>query len=471
MDNSLLLQLPTEIRLQIIEDSLDFRALKATAWYEQVTFQICRQMREEAFAVAYGTRDLIFELPDFLPHRLHRLGPWPSLVQVYDQHHTFQQDFAPHFLRSGDHYRLYKEFHNLGVSPACPFHAFRTIRIEIPAPNPEDPAQLIMTWNRLRWIARLLEKARNGLPDIRLVFCESQDRSWFTAGRLNISHQDLLVLTDYDANQPSDLMLLLSAVISLRQARSITVKVPPSAETDLRVQMVLHWLRSSAIQDCKWGESIPYNWEDWCYIEFLEHCELRFHQLLSSLETPIAPFLRLEQLASLTHFACHRMLVVSRENPNFPSTLETRAIMKQVICAAITLAPLWPPATDDCKSCGDWITGTKDEYSSKCRGKRESHCWDVLRHKLESQNWDMLGLKRDDEILLQRDFLDEERAAASLTSPSSKGIEKTPALKASSDPCLSEVEEIAFESCGCFHRGRLWMEKFPDGVAPYNEVI
>ena len=459
MEHSLFLQFPQEIRLQIIGDFLDVDALRVGAWFKQSAFRICRQIREEAFAVAYGTRDLVFELPDFSPHRLDYFSQWPSLIQVHDQYSTFQQDVAPHFLRPGVRYRSHWESLNIGVGFFCPFHLFRAIHIEIPAPNPKDPAQLIMTWNRLRWISRLFEKASNGLPDIRLVFRESQDRSWFTAGRLNLSHPDLLVLGDDAVDQPSDLMLLLSAVVSMRQARSITVRVPRSAETNLPVRIILEWLKLSAIRDCKWGDYVSYGWDDWCYIEFLEHCELRFHHLLSTLQTSIAPFLRLEQLASLTHFAYHRMVDVSQGNPDFPSPDETHAIMMQPIYAAIELVPLWPPGLEACESCSDWETDDEDEeLLLGCLGRREFKRWDELRRK------------RYQEILSRRHFLKAEREAPSVTSPSSNGIEKPLVLKAGSDPCLSKLEESAFESCDCYQRDRMWMRDFPDGVAPYDEV-
>ena len=204
-----------------------------------------------------------------------------------------------------------------------------------------------MTWNRLRWIARLLEMTQNRLPDIQLSLPETPSRSWINAGQLHLSHPDLLALSAITDGPTSDLTLLLNAISSVRRARSITVKTPPFK--DLSCQAALRWLKESAIKTWGWGddihtdwdqdilidsdENICSDWDDWDYVEFLEYCELRFHKLLGTLETPVAPFLRLEQLASMTHFSCYRLFVLSRRrsNDNLPGYKETQWILKNVL--------------------------------------------------------------------------------------------------------------------------------------------
>ncbi|MCJ1331698.1 hypothetical protein MMC10_008390 [Thelotrema lepadinum] len=456
MDNSPLLKLPTEIRLDVLEHSINTSAVEDGNWFDQAAFKVCRQMRDEAISAIYETRNLIFELPDFIPQRLERDSPWPSVIRVRDQYGTIATEIAPRFLRPGGSCRTTAPtFSDIRV---CPFHLFNAIRIEIPAPSPEDAAQLMMTWNRLRCIASLLENAKSGLPDIQLVFVENADRSWFEAGRLNLSHQDLFILgADTDnVGSISDLTLMLGAVISLRGARSINIQIPSLAESDGLCQSTVQWLRSSAIKSCKWGEDTGANWDDRFYTRFLEHCELRFHELLSTLESPIAPFLRLEQLASLTHFTCHRMFVLSHHNDGFPSYNETHSIMKRMLLWAIVLTP--------CNACS-------------CVWERMHECphltgfsFDCLSRD-ECQEWHTLRDERDEGIAAPWDCFAREAKEISPPSPSSDFIESGPDLDVSSTTILRGSEESAFGTCDCFDRGDRWMSRYPEGIEPFQKEV
>ena len=171
MRPSYLLQLPKELRLQILEYSIDILDLDDLHWFPKTPFGICRQIREEAVACVYGTRDLILRLPDFNTQRVKKWSTWPSRMSIYDQHQHIGNPISPRFLRRGE---IDEEDTELDTWPC---HLFRAIRIDIPAPDPNDPAQLMMNWNRLRWFARILEKVKDGLPDIHLRFVETTERS------------------------------------------------------------------------------------------------------------------------------------------------------------------------------------------------------------------------------------------------------------------------------------------------------
>lgn len=295
--------LPKEIRLQIFAYVVETDDLRAGRWLAHGAFGTSRQVREEAILAVYRTRDLIFDLPDFVPHRL-QAHEWPSTIRVRDQYSAFAVSIAPRFLCQGtiDIDRKYRILKN------CPFHLFRAVRIEIRPPNPKDPAELIMTWNRLRFIARLLNKAVQGLPHVQLVFSETDNRTWSNDGKLILSHPVLSNLSSAHTDTVSDLMLLISVFTSLRCAHSITVKSP---SLDRTCWEYVQYLKTSSMKACEWGKSTHHNGDEWYWIKWQEPFKLHFHRLVHNLDTPIAPFLRLEQRASLTHLEIYKFRALS----------------------------------------------------------------------------------------------------------------------------------------------------------------
>lgn len=286
MESSLLSRFLTEIRFEILKQAVDDDALQDMDWARQPTLKVCRQLRDETLRVMYRSRDLILELPTFTPRYLdHSHNRNPSIITIHDQHQKIRQNIAAPFLAADN---LSKGL--LVKLKGCPFDCFRTIRIEVPAPSPMDAAEFLNTWSRLRTIARIFEEAVHGLPDVHLVFLETEDRSWSSEGKLRLSHPGLSTASGAGS---SDLNLMLSALISIRRARSIKILTPPSINDS--TQATINWLAGSAVMDCRWGSDLQLGCDDGYWNTFLQDCELRFHGLLQNIQTPSASFLRTER--------------------------------------------------------------------------------------------------------------------------------------------------------------------------------
>ncbi|KAI4155650.1 MAG: hypothetical protein LQ340_000855 [Diploschistes diacapsis] len=485
-----LFKFPKEIRMQILEYLLDTHNLKKGKWLAQPAFRINRQIRQEAISVIYRTRDLIFDLPDFVPHRLEE-GEWPSTIHVHDQYGTFVQSFAPTFLRPGAFGS--NAYLKLPILKTCPLHLFRSICIEVPAPEPTDAAQLIMTRNRLRWIARLLEKATDGLPHVKVVFREAMDRSWFSNGELTLSHSGLKGLDWIVMDRVSDLSLLICALFPLRRVRSIAIQAPQGLDDECT--LLLDELNLSAIKRCKWGEAFSEAFDDWNYIEDLETCEVRFHFLLHSLDTPTAPFLRLEQFASLTHFEVTRMQTLSICNKRLPRCHSIFGLVGQLICCAFVLSP-----RDRIRSCmcdevellpcdRNWYEDPP--YFCPAQSRADSACWrwEYFRDKRQYEygsycelwnNKNNTKLKKDEERIEEQEIVlptrleptrlrvrewdDKYWISPDYADRISSDDESDSESERWSVPDMSDLEETAYNGCRCFWRGDMWIKKYPEGI-------
>ena len=269
-------------------------------------------------------------------------------------------------------------------------------------------------------------------------------------------------------------MLLLTAMISLRRVRSISVEVPPGTESDKCLSESLNWLQSSATKTIQWGEDLNSQYDDWCYIEFLEYCELRFHELLSKLESPLAPFLRLEQLASLTHFSCHRMLVLSHINPLFPTAEETYKIMERMLDAALAIASTMKKKCD-CEE--PWGLSPSPII---CREPRWHEFMDKEDDEIEAlplfcaasrycRRWHQRREERDDDLFAQpkrqpKAWQDKE-PPKSETSEGCRESEQPDIPQAD----LDDAEESAFEHCSCLDRP--WRQVWYSGIHPYKDLL
>ena len=334
-----ILTLPLEVFIRILEWAMDKGAFAEGRWYAHSALKVNRQLRQVALSAIFKTRHLIFDLPEFVPCRLTANDEWPSTIRVRDQYNSYVKAFSPLFLSPGVFGDRPKEMRDLRRIQACPFHLFGSIRIEVPAPDSNDPGKLIMAWNRLRWIAWILGNAKEGLPHVDLVFPETEDRSWFAEGKLKLSHPSFYTLRGSYEEEPSDLLLLVEALMSMRGARSIKIHTPAFEQLDSECQHSLQWLQSSAIKTCKWGRDIHSGWDDYCYVETLEEYELRFHRVLHSLDTSIASFLRLEQFASFNHFDEFKFLTLACCNWYFPTFDEVSYFMDQLLHCVLVMSP------------------------------------------------------------------------------------------------------------------------------------
>ena len=370
-------KLPMELCLDILTNYLDLDAYRQGKWKAQPAFAINRHIRQKALSNLYGQRDLIFELPCFVPHKL-REDDWPSALIIRDSLGTFVRRFAPGFLCSRVALSSVLEHRNLEL---CPFHLFRSIKIDVHSPAPEDPAELLTTWNRLRWIVQMLAMSRDGLPHVSIRFLDGPGRRWRRKGKFRCSHEDFEDLAVTRDGSSSDISILLGALSSLRRARGIDFQGPPNALLDKEYALMLNWLQTSAIKTCKWGDYLHPVWHDWHFIAWLESCELRFHRLLHCLDTPIAPFLRLEQLASMTHFKKEQLMLQSETNRSFPHRYDVVDLMVQLISGAFVLCPRRP--NNPCNCVTQYFCNYDTQcYPAICDSKWQYNYW-VARRRLK----------------------------------------------------------------------------------------
>ena len=538
------MRLPKEIRLQILEYDAVPMVLQNFNFSAPPAFKVCRQLRNEAISMTFGIRDLIFELPDLVPQSLGS-ADWVSTFSVRDQRGEFARTVSPQFLRQEQFPRHHRKRPPCTFWEYCPFHLFRAIYIEIRPPDPNDPAHLINNWNQLRFIARLLGKAQHGLPHVNINFTETADRSWFSNGRLSLAKGfEILAIPEGKA---SNLMLLLGALMPLRRARGISVQHPTLEEPDRALiskdlasgiltpvlhaskgptdkrssaqrpvadksalesirghstsksaimqgsarkacRVFLDCLEVSAIESCDWGQDVHDGWDDWSFIKWMELCELRFHDLLSSLETPLVPLLRLEQLASLTHFECHRLYVLSFFNPNFSSWYNTWQIMTRLLHCAIGMCP--NPCPKPYKTCGCedssdgmWICTHKTTTPVTCPGNDKARAWHKLRRLRESQ---LLAERqcldkrpqalsreieesRPDQGTVQSDQNYDEISNSEILLPSTYKSRKR--YWTVEDADLIKAESHARRGCDCFEDTGNWKFTYPEGVSTYQHVL
>ena len=101
-----------------------------------------------------------------------------------------------------------------------PFEKLNKIRINIEAPDGNDPGQLISLYMKCMDLAELLENAKHGLPNVEINLVDSDLAKWNTEGRPQRS-------IDLDEHAYSgDHAVVLHAFIGLHNARSINISTP-----------------------------------------------------------------------------------------------------------------------------------------------------------------------------------------------------------------------------------------------------
>ena len=467
-----LMTIPKELRLHILDYLFNTKVWRynTKGWFLQPILKVCRQIRGEAISTFFGTRDLIFDLPDFIPHKL-RNEEWPSAIDVHDQHDSLSIRFAPTFLRDSSLSTNERKYTWIERLKACPFHLFRRICIKIPPPDPDDPAQLIMNWSRLRSIARVLGAAKAGLPSVQVIFLETPARSWLSSGKLTLSSSKFQPLQFEGDNEISDLIILLRALAPLRSARDITIQTPPLflSEPHESHPYALDWLKKSATKTRKWGEYMDLDWDDMKSIWWLDHCELILHQLLHELDTPIAPFLRLEQFASLTHFE-HTRLCTHSYGAHLHSSVCAQAekFMDALLRCAIVFSPTRRPVNCMC-DIDPWIS-CFEICPSRCPESGGFKGW-LSRRKQWSKSFDKKLSKLQKAAGLRRDDQDQAPAGEENLRPTQT---RNKAPNAINDrPSLAGLLWVGRQStaCTCFWPGDKWHFRYPKDASGSEDEV
>ena len=205
--------LPAEIRDQIWQQVLLQRHCPRSFFLNGSFRRVSRQISEEISSSFYRRRSLsvCIEYPgeDF--------EEWPSEFSIKDQSGSVVFQLEPLFLKQDLFFGKYDTDSVTAEFRRIPFRHQQALRIDIAAPRPEDPGELVQSWNKIVFLVNLLSGLE--LLKLELRFIEQTGRSWASDGKLNLS-----VPKFEDAMYDSDLEMLLTPFLRLRGLASLSVR-------------------------------------------------------------------------------------------------------------------------------------------------------------------------------------------------------------------------------------------------------
>lgn len=210
----------------------------------------------------------------------------PSTIEVYDQ--------------LGTSWSLYPRYHQpvdeqaylSSVWKDLPFHKLKATRFEVEAPDPNDPAQLILIWNKLCWLMDTLQHVKS-FSRIEVHALESAERSWLFEGGLQQSLINKLPSTMGD--DFTDLEILLSPFLRLRNAQRIELRNPGDGKDQMLDELTEN-IRHKAVSTIPFGQYVnDDDTDDEMIISDEDTWTVWFDHILDDLPGPSAPFIRLER--------------------------------------------------------------------------------------------------------------------------------------------------------------------------------
>ncbi|KAL2433271.1 hypothetical protein ABEF95_002854 [Exophiala dermatitidis] len=203
-----------------------------------------------------------------------------------------------------------------------PIDKFKQVRFIIDAPNPKDPGQLVRVWYQVtrlldailpRWRdpnqlpqdqrAIVVPKGRQDskLPAIEITFRETGERTWGGHDMLNhsVPSYENWVENIHSAqispdSRYSDVAVILTPFLRLRNAASLQVHLPAAASSDLHIRFIMKLLEERAGSDIPFGMDLDEQ-EDiadaWC-LAMQNTLHVWLDCLLDDLRGPTANLLR-----------------------------------------------------------------------------------------------------------------------------------------------------------------------------------
>ena len=139
---------------------------------------------------------------------------------------------------------------------------------------------------------------------MKIVFVEDEQSgaTWFDkSNRLKTSLPlPAELLLGEEREHSSDLLLLLRALAPVRGSSKFSVE-PTLPDSFQNLDFSLAWMSRNSTQIQRFGEYMDMQWNDLLSFHWLTRFEFYLQRLLHYLDTPIAPFLRLEQMATASH--------------------------------------------------------------------------------------------------------------------------------------------------------------------------
>jgi hypothetical protein len=283
-------RLPKELRILIWKELIPERRytdIIRTSKQDLTILRTNHQLNTEIITEIYGSRVLIFRVTSSaLLASSNLCQNQSSTIEVYDQ--------------LGSSWCLYPRFHkpvdqqarSSSVWEDLPFHKLKATRFEVEAPDPKDPAQLILLWNKLCWLMDLLQHVKF-FSRIEVHALQSPLRSWLLEGDLQQSLINNLPSTmGYDT---TDLEILLSPFLRLRHAEQIELKLPFDREHQMLDKLVRN-IRHNAVSTIPFGQyENDDETDDEMIISDEDTWTVWFDHILDDLPGPSAPLVRLER--------------------------------------------------------------------------------------------------------------------------------------------------------------------------------
>lgn len=178
------------------------------------------------------------------------------------------------------------------VLQTMPIDKFAKIRLFIDAPNPKDPGQLVRAWYQTtRLLAALLPRWRDlnklprtaedivvpegrkttKLPPVEITFRETGHRKWSINAALNHSlpsykgwDADGQSVSKVPDNGHSDMEVLLTPFLRIRDAASLKVQLPSDACPESQLGDLISLLQELAVSSIPFGMNLCLGAEDNC---------------------------------------------------------------------------------------------------------------------------------------------------------------------------------------------------------------
>jgi hypothetical protein len=214
-------RLPKEVRILIWRNLLP-EGRSEDSWRSGknslTILRTSQDLKKEIETELYNSRTLTFRIsPNPLPTPDCADPNRASTIDIHDQFGS-TWSLLPYF-----HKTRRRQASSSSIWEDTPFEKLKSLRFEVEAPDPADPAQLIQMWKKLCWLMDLLQRAKQ-LPEIEVDAIETAQRKWCSDGKLQQSSIEQPTKTTHDM---TDAEILLSPFLRLRNARKIAVSTTP----------------------------------------------------------------------------------------------------------------------------------------------------------------------------------------------------------------------------------------------------
>jgi hypothetical protein len=223
---------------------------------------------------------------------------------------------------------LWSRFHHtrrrsdLAFNRNIPFERLKSVKVDIEAPRPEDPGELLQSWNKLLSLVAFLTEANEtkSFPCIEICAVETKSRKWHTGAKL---HQSVPSPAAHELGAESDLELLLMPFRRLRGARGIAVKVPEATQRK-PIKVMIDEIEAVCKSSKPFGTHVDEDddIDDDMISTYEDTHTVWFDYILDDLRGPCAAMLRLARFAAWdVQYELGLRILIQRDKCDFGGTL------------------------------------------------------------------------------------------------------------------------------------------------------